>query len=112
MRVVAALILALLSPACDPPEWQCRQVVKQLVEAGPTSVNAAMDRVVEVGPCTIVDIEQSFHGGSLATRLRLLEALRRLGSPEGLPILRFYARWDDEPQVREAAKKAAASLQR
>ena len=89
--------------------------MRQLVESGPGTKEAALAAVKRYGAFALVDIEQALHGAEVAQQLVLLEAVEQISSAEGLPLLSFYAQWG-KPALRkpaaEARRRLAASSQR
>jgi hypothetical protein len=110
---ILALLMALVgSCVSTDEEWACRLAVKRLVAAPERLVEAETRRVVAYGTYALPDIEQELHVAPAKGRLRLLEALRRIGSPESLPLLEFLGRRDTDDAVRERAAQIAAMLRR
>jgi HEAT repeat protein len=110
--LMGVLLSTLLLSGCDDPrERRCRKAVRALASAGTLTQQRALDDVVEFGRFALVDIEQELHGAALAARLRLLEAVEKIGDKEALPLLRFYQRWDPDELVRKKAKAAIATLE-
>ena len=91
-------------------EWRARQAVKALASAPELQVPHYMQRVISFGRLALVDIEQVIQGAEPAGRLRLLEALRKIGDPEAIPLARIIARWDANPLVKKEAKITLQAL--
>ena len=114
--LVPALLLAVLlgsTAGCtDDRERACRLAVKSLVAAPDKHLRTEMAKVVAFGTYALPDIEQEMHGAPIKGRLRLLDAVRRIGSPEAVPLLDFLIRVDTDDAVRKEAQKVARQLRR
>ena len=109
----AWLLPALLccSAGCDnPAERTAQRAVRGLVKARPAQRDRALDRVVALGRLALTDIEQEMHSAKPEGRVRLLHALRRIGEREALPLVRFLARWAEDPEVRRQAIRTQRAL--
>jgi hypothetical protein len=109
---VVLLALAALLPACQDTqrEKESRMAVKRLVSAPDGKEARELERVVSFGRYTLPDIEQESHAAPSKSRLRLVDAVRRIGSRDALPWLDFLARWDSDEAVRRGAKRAGEDL--
>jgi HEAT repeat protein len=76
---------------------------------GPLSA-AAGERLVARGRDAIPLLETGLYTTDSRARRRVVEALRRIADPEAIPILEHLARRDPDPEIREAAGRAAAAL--
>jgi len=111
MRLFVFLILsALLFSCAQEREDPARQAVKRLVAAPEEKISQEMARVFSFGRYALPDIEEELHSASPTGRLRLIEALRRLGQSEAAPFLDILARWDPDQRVRLQAKEVCARL--
>lgn len=112
MRLCWLLLIAVVLPACPSKdeERSARIAVKRLTGAPKSKLPHEMQRVVALGTFALPDIEQEIHETPAAGRLRLVEAIRRIKSPEGLHLLDFLARWDTDDTVRRRASLAAAAI--
>ena len=110
----ACLALLLLGSCANEikREQACRLAVKSLVAAPETRVAGELARVVKHGRYALPDIEQEMHQAPLASRLRLLDAIERIGEAEAVPLLDFLARWDTADKVRVRARNVARTLRR
>ena len=73
-------------------------------------VEDAIARVARRGVRAIPPIETALHTARPAGRLNLVMALRRIGSPESLPLLEHLARWDSDAAVRKEADSTLHDL--
>jgi HEAT repeat protein len=105
----ALLGLTVLFGCADQREQQSRKAVRRLAQATPSAYEDALDPVVALGRYALVDIEQQLHEAEADQRLHLLEAVDRIGDPDGVPLLRFWSLRADDARVR---RKAAQALQR
>jgi hypothetical protein len=94
----------------DPAERNSQRAVRDLVKAKPEQQDRALDRVVALGRQALTDIEQEMHSAKPEGRVRLLHALRRIGQREALPLVRFIARWAEDPEVRRQAIRTQRTL--
>ena len=111
-RLLEALLCGTLCLlACDrAPERASRAAVTQLVTSSAFSEQEALDRVTRFGPYALPDIEQELHDAPTHGRLRLLEAVRRIGDPAAKPLVRLVARRDEEASVRQKASDVLVEL--
>jgi hypothetical protein len=112
--MLTLMLTALLgSLACtDDRERACHTAVKSLVAAPDKHLKSEMAKVVAFGTYALPDIEQEMHGAPIKGRLRLLDALRRIGSAEAVPLLDFLIRVDTDDAVRKEAGKVVRQLRR
>ncbi len=102
-----------LGPACDDTPLQERRVrlaVRSLAAAPRRAAPGELAKVVGHGEAALMDIEQVYQGADLEGRRRLVQALHRIGSSEALPLLRFLARHDEDPEVRRRSLQAMRAL--
>ena len=66
--------------------------------------------MVALGTFVLTDVEQEMHAAPAKGRKRLIEAMRRMNSPESLNLLDFVARWDSDDTVRRRARLAAVAI--
>jgi hypothetical protein len=114
-RCCPALLALLLLCSCANEierERACRLAVKSLVAAPPSKVPGELARVVKHGRYALPDIEQEMHQAPAGSRLRLLDAIERIGDAEAVPLLEFVARHDTEDRVRKRARYVARTLRR
>jgi len=109
LPAVPLLLLLAACPSKDE-ERSARIAVKRLTASPESKLPQEMERVVALGTFVLPDIEQEMHATPAAGRLRLVEAMRRIRSPEGLALLDFLARWDTDDTVRRRASLAAAAI--
>jgi hypothetical protein len=102
--------MALAACPSKDEERSARIAVKRLTGAPKSKLPQEMQRVVALGAFVLPDIEQEIHATPAAGRLRLVEAVRRIQSPEGLHLLDFLAQWDTDDTVRRRASLAAAAI--
>lgn len=102
----------LLLQACSGKneEFASRIAARSLVAAPKNKVPAEMAKVVALGTFVLPDVEQEMHAAPASGRKRLIEAMRRMNSPESLKLLDFVARWDSDDTVRRRARLAAAAV--
>lgn len=111
--LLALGLFCVLSQACErDDDWRVRIAVKSLASAPELQVPQYMSKVVSFGRLALVDIEQVIQGAEEAGRLRLLEALRKIGDPEAVPLCKIIARWDESKAVRQEAKATVKALKR
>lgn len=113
MRLNRLILLAAVGLAACPStdeERGARIAIKRLVAAPESKLPHELRRVVALGAFALPDIEQEMHTVPAAGRLRLVEAIRRIKSPESLHLLDFLARWDTDDTVRRRASRAAAAI--
>jgi hypothetical protein len=91
-------------------EWRGRLAVRRLIKAPESLVFYEMAHVVSYGAWILPDIEQELHLCPAAERLRLIEAIRKIGAKESLAFLQFISRWDTDPTVRKRAIYALREL--
>lgn len=94
----------------DKQEQISRTRVEALAKSSSHSHRDALQRVIELGRFALVDIEQAFHSANDDGRLRLLEAIRRIGDPDALPFVQFIAR--SAPRVSLDVKQKAEAVYR
>lgn len=109
--LIALLLLCACANEIDR-ERTCRLAVKSLVAAPETKVPGELRRVVKLGRYALPDIEQEIHQAPAASRLRLLDAIERIGEAEAVPLLEFLARYDTVDKVRKRARDVARTLRR
>jgi hypothetical protein len=63
---------------------------------------AAMERLAERGGAALVHIETGMHTAPDSARLRLVSLMRRIGDANAIPILRHFAVFDVNAEVRSA----------
>ena len=124
LRLAVIIILvasgALGTAACDTDrEDRTRRLVRHIAtvsdveRAGDADdKKEAMDRLVTVGSYALVEIEQQIHGAALEGQLRLLVALRRIGDPAAVPLLKHLVRWADDRSLRAEAQRTLDALQK
>ena len=76
----------------------------QLVAALPEPSPRAVERLVVHGRRAIPLVEAALHTAEPPGRKNLLLLLRRIGDPDAVPLLRHYALYDPEPEVRVEAE--------
>lgn len=114
-RVPCALLLLLLlptaacAPACgDGGDVAARHDVALLVERDGLIAQAAADRLVRRGRAAIAVVETGLYAADVAGRKRVIRTLERIDRMEARPIFEHLARHDPDPDVRQAARTAAA----
>jgi HEAT repeat protein len=86
-----------------------REVEVLVVAEGPVA-EAAAERLVRRGAEAIAVLETGLYTAEPPARRRIIRTLERIGAPEAAPVLRHLAERDPDPDVREAAGRAFASL--
>ena len=87
-----------------------RREVGFLVEQEGEAVRPAIERVVRRGRAALPAIESALHTAPPRGRRNLIDALGALGDREAAPLLRHFARFDDDESVRAAAARTLAAL--
>ena len=108
--LLAAALLATVAGCQHDREYEARLAVRRVIAAPVGKLPAEMKRTVAMGEYVLPDIEQAVHASPVAGRLRLVELMRRIGSPKSLPLLDLLARWDTDDAVRRRARQAAAAI--
>jgi len=89
----------------DADERRIRDEVDVLVlREGQLAEDAAAVLARQFGVRAIPNIETGLHTASVTGRLNCIMALRRIGHPDAIPLLRHYATYDDEEGVRKEAE--------
>jgi hypothetical protein len=110
-RLVHFFLFVFALGACSTSdERRSLRAVKRLLRANEVYAPTALSELVAFGPYALVDIEQELPGAKQQGRLRLIEAIGRIGDREALPFLRVIGRWDDDPLVRKTAKEVMDQL--
>ena len=113
-----AILLVLLVTGCTPPACQdgpdrkLQHDLELLVKDDGPIGQAAAARLVRRGRESIAVLETGLYGAEPPARLRIIRALREIGSREARPVLDHLAEHDADPDVREAARNAALALTR
>lgn len=116
VALLAFLLAACLAAGCAPPacsdaeERTILSEVKALVEQDGPAAEKAADQLVARGRRSIALIETGLYAAEAPARLRIIRTLARIGSKEAAPILSHLAKHDSDPEVRDAAQRAIASL--
>jgi HEAT repeat protein len=104
---VRAAAVALLVLACsrDADERRIHAEVDILVEReGQIAEDAANRLAKNFGVRAIPTLETALHTASPTGRLNCIMALRRIGHPDAIPLLRHFAIHDEEEGVRKEAE--------
>ncbi|MCB9555148.1 MAG: hypothetical protein H6707_03520 [Deltaproteobacteria bacterium] len=109
MRAYLLLGLVVLSACEDQNETLCRRAVREVIQ-GKTNQRLAIKALADFGVYALVDIEQELQVAPASGRLRLLEAIERIGDPRALPLLQHIAQYDSAKLVRERAQRLAIAL--
>lgn len=112
--LIALSALAACTPrACDHGDRRALALeVEYLVaDDGPTS-DEAERRLIARGKGAIAVLETGLYVADAAGRRRVIEVLAAIGDAEATPILAHLAARDPDPGVRDAARRALASLRR
>jgi hypothetical protein len=100
-----ALAGGLLAAGCDDLSYRdIGRDINVLTKRNDALVPPARDRLVAQGRRALPQIETALHTASVDGRLQLLDALDRIGDPEGVPVLRHFALHDPDPRVRAACR--------
>jgi hypothetical protein len=67
-------------------------------------VPPAQKRLVAFGPRALPQIETALHTAPLRGRLRLVQALDAIGDEEAVPILRHFAVYDADQEIRRSCE--------
>lgn len=102
-RFAVAVALVALSVGCVREDETMRADV-QLVASLPEPSPRAIERLVLRGRGAIPLVEAALHTAEPPGRKNLLLLLRRIGDPAAVPLLRHYALYDPEPEVRSEAE--------
>jgi len=105
----ALLLIAILANCEEPREWKTRVAVQRLAK-GPGEQLKTLERVVKMGSYAITDIEQQMHAANDEGKVRLLNALRRIGDPVAIPLVSHLKKWAADKKVRKEAAYTLAAL--
>jgi len=101
----AAIALLLLACSRDADERKIHNEVDILVEReGQLAEDAANRLAKNFGVRAIPTLETALHTANPVGRLNIIMALRRIGHPDAIPLLRHYALHDEEEGVRSEAE--------
>lgn len=100
-----ALALTLALSACsDRTDDEIRGQVTLALNHEGAPAAAAVDRLVKHGRRAIPTIESALHTASPGGKKTLIKALRRIADVESVPLLRHFAMFDPNPDVRREAE--------
>lgn len=101
----AAIALLWLACSRDADERKIHNEVDILVEReGQLAEDAANRLAKNFGVRAIPTLETALHTANPVGRLNIIMALRRIGHPDAIPLLRHYAIHDEEEGVRKEAE--------
>ncbi len=101
----AAIALLVLACSRDSDERKIHAEVDILVEReGQIAEDAANRLAKNFGVRAIPTLETAMHTATPVGRLNIIMALRRIGHPDAIPLLRHYAIHDEEEGVRKEAE--------
>lgn len=105
-RLTVALALALLSsPACEDRSYRdIGAEINLVTQRNDALVPAGIARLAAFGKRAVPQIEIALHTATPAGKLNLLTALEAIGEPESAAILRHFAIYDPQPEVRSACE--------
>jgi HEAT repeat protein len=66
----------------------------------------AIERIVKLGPKALPALEMALHGAKPSGRKNCVRAMQKMASPAATPLLRHLAKYDEDAEVRAAAKAA------
>jgi hypothetical protein len=98
-----ACLLAVIAVACNDSDDQIRASVTILVNHEGSLATAAAEHLQRQGRRALPTIEAALHTAPVSGRLNLILALRRIGDPEAIPLLRQRALHDPSPEVQREA---------
>ena len=103
-----SLSLALVVPAlaaCDDVNHRDLQdEINILTRRNDALVSPATDRLARYGRFAIPQIEVAMHTAAPVGRMHLVDAIDRVGDGEAIPVLRHFAVYDIDTEVREACE--------
>src|SRR5262245_61345283 len=102
--VLAATLAAALGTACFSDDDGSRADVQAVAVHEGDTVNIAIQRLVRRGRAALPPIEAALHTAKPPGRKNLIVALRKIGDPEAVPLLRHVALYDEEQSVRVEAE--------
>lgn len=97
----AAVCLWLAAAACEDTSY--RQIggeINLLTKRDDALVPPSVARLAAFGPRALPQIETALHTASAAGKHHLLAVVERIGSPEGIPVVRHFALYDPDADVR------------
>src|SRR5262249_52486561 len=102
LRVIC--VAGLLAGCTDSSEDDIRAHVTLAVHQEGKEAQAAAEYLVRFGKRAIPTIEAAMHTAAPDGRKTLIYALRKIGDPEAVPLLRQLALYDPAPDVRREAE--------
>ena len=93
-------------PACELAQPGRGDIDVLLAQENEGALLAATDRLARYGAGARVPMEAALHGADERGRKNLILAMRRLGHPDAVPLLRHLALYDPAPAVRREAVSA------
>lgn len=107
MRLVSLLLLSGLAvwPGCGRDvDADLQAHVRVVANVEGTEAFAAASYLTRFGRRALPTIEGAMHSASPSGRKNLIMALRKIGDPEAVPLLRHLAIYDAGPDVRREAR--------
>jgi hypothetical protein len=110
-RSLAALVLGLsLLGACDDSSHRdIQDEINILTRRNDMLVPPATERLARYGRAAIPQIETALHTAAPTGRLHLVAAFARIADEDAVPVLRHFAIYDVQPEVRRSCEELLAS---
>lgn len=111
--LAGAIATAAIPTACDDQSYRdIGSEISIIAKRHDALVLAATSRLQRYGRKAIPQIEIALHTASDTGRQNLVAALRSMGDPEAIPILRHVAVYDVSANVRAASEEALTTWAR
>ncbi len=106
MRRLATTVLWLLAAACEDDSYRAiGSDIRLLTQDQRLAEEPVLARLSAHGSRAIPQIEIALHTAPDRGRLRLFATLERIGDEEAIPVLRHFAVYDANPEVREVCAR-------
>ena len=113
--ILLGLAAALAAGGCDDRSYrEIGAAINVLVKKSHDLPGSAIERLRKIGRRAVPQIETAMHTAGARGKVNLVAALDAVAEPESAAVLRHFAVYDRDPEVRRAceevlAKWAAAS---
>ena len=97
-------VLAILSACSRTPDPEIRMQAMIVAQHEGKPVQDAIDKLIPYGKRALPGIEATLHGASPEGKKNLIEAMRRIGDAEAVPLLGHIASYDDDESCRAEAE--------